>query len=265
MEEGQRRQDARQVAPEARERVGDGGWRRQAVGAAADRLLQRRHPQGEEQAGETDGEERRLPADQPERPAAGEVRVPRLDDDGADQQRDAAAEVEAARINRQRRRPPLAREPVGQHRERRRTRRCLADADADACRAQLDEARRQARQHGHPRPDGEAEAEQPRPHPVVGEPPERDAEQRVEHGKGGAVEEAELGVGQMEVVLDVLGQDRQDLPVDEVDRIDEHEQSEDVARVGAAERRRIAGDGGRFAGRRQGSLPGRRSRRCDRG
>ena len=59
--------------------------------------------------------------------------------------------------------------------------------------------------------------------PDVGEPAERNAEERVEDREGGAVEEAELGVGDAEVGADALGEDREDLAVEEVEDVDDDE------------------------------------------
>ena len=57
---------------------------------------------------------------------------------------------------------------------------------------------------------------------------------RVEDGEGGAVEEADLRVAHAEIGFDVLGQDRDDLAIEEIDDVDEHEHAEHVIRVGAA-------------------------------
>jgi hypothetical protein len=71
--------------------------------------------------------------------------------------------------------------------------------------------------------------------PHVGEAAERDAEEGVEDAEDGAVEEADLGIADAEVGLDVLGQDRHDLPVDEVEDVDEDEDAQHVPAVGAAD------------------------------
>ena len=168
-------------------------------------------------------------------PCRREGRVPAIDDQAADHQAEPAAEVDAARVDREHGRAAARRKGVGEHREGRRRRARLADADADARRGELAEAAREARERRHQAPEGEADRDQRAPVPDVGEPPERNAEDRVEDGEGGAVEEADLGVAHAEVGFDVLGQDRDDLAVEEVEDVDEHQHAEQVIRVGAAD------------------------------
>ena len=67
VEQGQRRQDGDQLAAEIAPGIGPDDRLRQAVRRAALRLAQGQHPQGEQQAGNADGEEGGLPADQAER------------------------------------------------------------------------------------------------------------------------------------------------------------------------------------------------------
>ena len=106
-------------------------------------------------------------------------------------------------------------------------------------RAVIDDHERQADRH------------QPAAIPAVGEPAERDAEQGVEDGEGGAVEEADLGVVEVEVALDVLGEDREDLPVDEIDDVDQDEDEQGVPGIGAD----ADGRGGRGRGRIRVATP----------
>ena len=87
------------------------------------------------------------------------------------------------------------------------------------------------------------ERDQPAAVPDVGEAAERDAEDGVEDGEGGAVEEADLRVGDAEVGLDALGEDREDLAVEEVEDVDEDQDAEDVARRSGRPARRM-GHGG---------------------
>ena len=51
----------------------------------------------------------------------------------------------------------------------------------------------------------------------------------VEQGEGGAAEPAELGVAQPQVMLDRLGQDADDLPVDEIEGVGDDQQRHDRA------------------------------------
>ena len=82
--------------------------------------------------------------------------------------------------------------------------------------------------------------------PDVGEAAERDAEERVEDRERGAVEESQLGVRDAEVGADALGEDGEDLPVEEVEDVDQHQDAEDVARVASGRRFEV----GRAHGRR---------------
>ena len=230
----ERRDDARQLGEELRPRRGF-GRAQYALGHAAQRLAQGEHPQRQQQPRQADGEESRLPADEAEGAAARKRAVPALHDDAADEQRQAAADVEPARIDGERGGALLLREIVRDDREGAGTRRRLADADADARRGELAEVLREAGERRHRRPDRKADRHQAAAIPHVREPPERDAEQRVEHAEGGAVEEAHVGVGDAEVGLDVLREDRDDLAVDEVQHVDEHEHAEHVPGVGPAD------------------------------
>src|SRR5690606_14541910 len=68
--------------------------------------------------------------------------------------------------------------------------------------------------------------------PAVCQPAERYPEEGVEDREGSAIEEAELCVRQREVGLDVVGKDREDLPVDEIEQIDDGKDAERVPAVG---------------------------------
>ena len=225
VDQGERRDDAGQIGEEiaddrlARHRHG----RRQAIGTAADWLDEGCHPQCQKQAGNADRHKCRLPADQAQRTAAGIGCVPTLHHHRADQQRNAAAEIQAGGINGDGGGATGLGEPIGNHRIGRRTSGRLANANADAGKRKLAETAGEARHRRHPRPEGKAQRQQPCAHPVIRQPANRHPEQRVEHRKGRAVEESQLGIGEIEVALDVFSQDRQDLPIDEVHHIHQHE------------------------------------------
>ena len=123
---------------------------------------------------------------------------------------------------------------VGDHRVRRRVGPRLADPDADACKQQLPVARRRTAQRRHEaeernRPGENAGAVEP-----VREPRERDPDGRVEHREREPIQEPELSVGKREIALDRLGQDREDLPVHEVEREHDEEDRERQAAPGDA-------------------------------
>ena len=149
----QRRDDGQQFRDEA------GGGRRRTSRAAAFRLApdgfaQRRDQDGEDQPRHAHGQEGGLPPGKAHRAAMiGIGPVPSLDDQPADEQRQAAADIDARRIDGERRRSQPRREPVGNQRIGGRAGGRLADPDADA-RARQGEARpREAGQGGHRRPE----------------------------------------------------------------------------------------------------------------
>src|ERR1044072_9469547 len=79
----------------------------------------------------------------------------------------------------------------------------------------------------------ESARDHPAPIPALGQPPERYSEQSVEDGEGGAVEEADLVVAKVEAVLDAGREDRDDLPVDEIDHVDQEKHKKGVPGVAA--------------------------------
>ncbi|RTE67842.1 hypothetical protein BHE90_017784, partial [Fusarium euwallaceae] len=74
----------------------------------------------------------------------------------------------------------------------------------------------------------------------ISEPAERDAEQRIEHPERGAVQETKILIFQMQVALDVLSQDRDDLPIDKIEHVHQKKNAENVIGIGRCARRRGA-------------------------
>src|SRR3546814_12193887 len=68
--------------------------------------------------------------------------------------------------------------------------------------------------------------------PRIGEPAERHPEQGIEDREGGAIEKADIGVVQAQVALQVGREDGDDLPVDEIEDIDEEQYAERIPRIG---------------------------------
>ncbi len=82
--------------------------------------------------------------------------------------------------------------------------------------------------------------------PAVGELGERNAEQCVEQGESGAEQQAELRVAEAEIGLERRCQNRDDLPIEEIEGVDQHQHGEDIIAVKRRPGRRwILGDGGR--------------------
>jgi hypothetical protein len=93
-------------------------------------------------------------------------------------------------------------------------------------------------QGGHRRPQSQADGHEAAAVPTVGQSSKGYAEQSVEDRERGAVEEADLGVVEIEVGLDAFRQDRDDLAVDEVEDVDDDEQEQSVPGVGGNARAR---------------------------
>ena len=160
-------------------------------------LPQRPHPEGHQQARQPHGQERRLPALQAEGSEGG-FRVqafPAIDHCRAKEQAHPGADVNAAGVDGQHRGPHLGGKVVGQHGEGGRGGAGLADAHAEAVGGQGGEAARRAGQGGHQAPEAQAYGNEALARPGVRQLAQGDAEDRVEHGEGGAVEEADVGVG----------------------------------------------------------------------
>ena len=241
-----------------------GRRRERRVRRGARGLLQAPHPRGEDEARQADGEERGLPAAQAERARARRERgVPAVDDEAPDPEAETRAEVDAARVEPEHRGALLLREPVREERVRRGRRARLADADAHAREGEGREGPREAGERRHEAPERGAPRDEAAAVPRVREAAERDPEDGEEDGEDGAVEEPELRVRDAEVRLDALGEDRDDLPVEEVEDVDEDEDGEDVARIRPAPRglfgslghRRILGVTSRPLAAGRGSRP----------
>ncbi len=67
--------------------------------------------------------------------------------------------------------------------------------------------------------------------PAIRKPPQRNSEQRVEHGKSGAVQKPEVGIAQRQVFFDIVGEDRKYLPINEVEHVNKNKHAEDIPAV----------------------------------
>ena len=94
-------------------------------------------------------------------------------------------------------------------------------------------AARQTGQRRHRAPEPEPDRDEPAPIPHVGQAPEWNAEDRVEDRERGAVQEPDLRVAQLQIGFDALGEDGEDLAIDEVEDVDDDEHTEDVPGVRA--------------------------------
>jgi hypothetical protein len=116
----------------------------------------------------------------------------------------------------------------------------LADADAQAKQEHLGEILRDAAQGGERTPHAERDRDHPAPAGLVGQQGERDRQRRIERGEGEAAEHAELGIGEMQACLHRLGEDAEDLPVEEIERVDQKQHREDEAAGGGGGWRHVA-------------------------
>jgi len=117
---------------------------------------------------------------------------------------------------------------------RRRAAARLADGDADAREQELDVVLREAAQGRHARPDRQRRRDDRPPRTGIRQARDGDAEAHIEDREGETGQEAELLVGKQHLLLDRLLQDDQQLPVDEVERVDDREQCEHGVAIGAA-------------------------------
>ena len=154
-----------------------------------------------------------------------------LADPAAEQRAERAADRNAERVHRERGRAARGREHVGDQRVRGRAAAGLAHAHADARRDELSEAGREARQRGHPAPHEHGQRDDRASRSGVGPARDRNARERVEERERDPGEEAERRVGERDLLADVLGEDREDLPVHEVEHVHDQQEPERVAAV----------------------------------
>ena len=150
------------------------------------------------------------------------------DDQSADEQRDTAADRDAHVVEAEGAPELLARERVRDHRVRSRRQRRFADADPDACEEQLREISRHAAECRHQRPDDDADGDDLLAVHPVGEPADRNAEERVEDRESEALQQADLRVRDLQVAFDRLDQQRDDLAVDEREYVEDQQRYDQV-------------------------------------
>ena len=109
----------------------------------------------------------------------------------------------------------------------------LADADTHPQEHQYREAPRVAGERGHRAPDGEPDRHHGAACSAIGPARERNAHHRVHDHEHRAGEQPHLLVGRGEVGLDLVQQHRDDVAIDEVERVHEHEDREQVRRRSA--------------------------------
>ena len=119
---------------------------------------------------------------------------------------------------------------VGDQRVRGRDSASLSDPDAKPAKEKLRRRDRQAAKTGEDAPYRYRGGHHGAPARPVGEIGERKTQNRIEEGEGEAADRAEFGVSEIEVRLDRLGENAEDLPVEEVEDVGEEKQGQHDAR-----------------------------------
>ena len=163
---------------------------------------------GQRNAGKPDDQEGVAPPD-------------RIGKQAADQHAQQRADGDAERVEGQRGGALGGFDHIRDQRMRRRRATRLAHAHANPRQQQLDEILRQSAQGSHGRPDRQRTADQPWPvgGRAIRETRDRQAQDRVEQCEGQARHQADLRIAQTQFEPDRLGQDVDDLPIDEIEDV----------------------------------------------
>ena len=172
-----------------------------------------------------------------------------LVDPAADEIAEEHAEIGADGVDAERARALVLVEEIGDQRLRGGRARGFADADADPRQREHHHALRHAAQQRHGAPEREGDRYDVAAVEPVGDPRDRDAEQRIEQHETEAREQAHGGVAEREFLLDRLDQDVEDRAVEKVQRIDDRQER----------RARNSGARRRCGGVRCAATPGARS------
>jgi hypothetical protein len=122
----------------------------------------------------------------------------------------------------------------------------LPEPDADPRQHQREKGHGHPREHRHHRPGDQSEGQQRLARHAVGQPASWDADDGEQHCERRPEQHPDLPVGQLEVLLDALGQDRDDVPIHVVEEVRAGQDQQRVERVPLAQR----GGGGAARGRR---------------
>ena len=95
----------------------------------------------------------------------------------------------------------------------------FADPHAQSADRQQGKATGKGRKAGKERPEGEADRQQLGADPSVHQPPQGKREQRVEQREDRTVKQADLGITDVQVGADIVGEDGEDLPVQQAHRL----------------------------------------------
>src|SRR5207247_10233724 len=139
--------------------------------------------------------------------------------------RETESERQPEHPDRDRARPLRRGKQITEERGRRRRAGRLADADAEPCGDELREVARDARDRSQQTPQEDAGREDFPPFSTIGQPAERQANDRVQQREDRA-EQAERRVAERPLAADALGDAADDLAVEEIHQIDRKEYDE---------------------------------------
>ena len=190
------------------------------LGQAARRLADGEgHHQGDQYARQADDHEGAAPAEGFRGPAARAV--------GQE-----VAEIDPHREHAERQRPAPARKNVGDDGMRRRAATGLPHPDAHAQQGQLQEILGRPDQGRQQAPGRQRERHHALAPEALGRVGDRHAQHRVEHRESEPRKQAQLPVHQAQFLANLFLDDDQDLAVDEIERVDQRQQPQDVPAVG---------------------------------
>ena len=114
---------------------------------------------------------------------------------------------------------------------RRRTGARLAHRHADTAQHQLPEIHRQPAYRCHHAPGGKRPGDHIHPRRAIRQPRNGNAHGGVKNRKRHAGQKAKLRIGKLEILADRLQQDRQNLPVNEIENIDDQQYAQNILPV----------------------------------
>ncbi len=136
----------------------------------------------------------------------------------------------AHRVYAERAAQALFRKRIGDHRECARAQRRFADPDTHACGRQRNETARHTAERGGHTPDEHADRNDVAATEAIREHTHRQAENRIHQRERDALEQADLGIGDMQVLLQRTDQESEDLPVGVRQGVAEHQHEYRVPR-----------------------------------
>ena len=180
--------------------------------AGAHGFFQRQYPQSNKQAWQADYTKQRLPrlhmSDQRQID-----RGHHRDQRAARDRRDATADIGCANIQAHRTRALLGWEFIADHRIGTRRQRRLPHTDSNACKEKLDEVLRETTDRGHHAPNCNAGCDNRCAFTAINHATNRYSHDRIEECKGEAMEEAYLGVADLQRFANRANEKGQYLPV----------------------------------------------------